>query len=170
MQYTKTEPLHLSFILLHINLVAQYHKREVLRIMWACLDEELVSPAIERLERLGAVDVVDKDTAVCSTVECYTEGLETFLSGGVPKLVTSYAYLSGAACIETGKRTDLHRDETIVHHNFFCQAAAMKHVQCCLNDRMQPLYAQVCTNSRLVLVAKPLIHILIHKGCLSDTV
>ena len=51
------------------------------------LDEELIPPRIEGLKRFGRVDVVDKDTAVCSTIECDTEGLEAFLTGGIPELV-----------------------------------------------------------------------------------
>ena len=41
---------HLTLILLNINLIAQYDKGEVLRIMWAGLNEELVAPTIESLE------------------------------------------------------------------------------------------------------------------------
>ena len=54
--------------------------------MWARLDEEFVPPAIERLERLGAVDIIDEYATVCSTVECNTEGLEPFLPSGIPEL------------------------------------------------------------------------------------
>jgi hypothetical protein len=75
---------HLSLILLHVNLISQYHKWEVLRIMRARLDEELVPPAIQSLERFGTVNVINKDTAVCPTVKCYAERLETFLSGRIP--------------------------------------------------------------------------------------
>ena len=32
------------------------------------------------------------------------------------------------------------------------------------------LYAQVCTNGSLVLIAESLVHILVHKRCLSDTI
>ena len=50
------------------------------------LNEELVPPAVERLEALGAVDVVDKDAAVGAAVEGDAEGLEAFLAGRVPEL------------------------------------------------------------------------------------
>ena len=64
---------YLALILLHVNLVPKDHKREVLWVMWASLDEELVSPTVESLERLCTVYIVYEYTAVCTTVECYTE-------------------------------------------------------------------------------------------------
>jgi hypothetical protein len=45
------------------------HKWEVFRIARASLDQELVPPAVECLETLGVVHVVDQDTAVGSSVE-----------------------------------------------------------------------------------------------------
>ena len=77
---------YLPLILLHIDLVAQHDKWEVLRIPGAGLDKELVPPTVQGLERLGAVDVVNEDTAVRTAVERDTEGLESFLSGSVPQL------------------------------------------------------------------------------------
>lgn len=71
-------PCHCSFLghhplrLLHINLVAQYHKREVLGVMGRGLHQKLISPAIKRFERLVGVDIVYEDTAVGSTVESDT--------------------------------------------------------------------------------------------------
>ena len=60
---------YLSLVLLHINLVAEDDEGEVLRVMWTSLNEELVPPAVESLERLGAVDVVDEYTAVRAAIE-----------------------------------------------------------------------------------------------------
>jgi hypothetical protein len=54
--------------------------------MRAGLDKELVAPAVEGLERLGAVDVVDEHAAVRATVESDAERLETLLTRRVPKL------------------------------------------------------------------------------------
>jgi hypothetical protein len=48
------------------------------------LDQELVSPTIKRLEALGAIDIIDQNTTVCSSVESDTERLESFLTGGIP--------------------------------------------------------------------------------------
>ena len=45
-----------------------------------CLDEELVAPAVERLEGGGDGDVVDEDAAVGAAVESDTEGLESLLT------------------------------------------------------------------------------------------
>ena len=59
----------LALILLHINLIPQHDEREVLRIMRARLDEELVSPAIERLEALRTVHVIHEHAAVCAAIE-----------------------------------------------------------------------------------------------------
>lgn len=78
---------NLSFVLFNIDLIAKHYKREVLRVMWACLDKELVSPTVKRFKRLCTVNVVHKDTTVCSTVERYTQGLEAFLSRRIPKLL-----------------------------------------------------------------------------------
>ena len=54
--------------------------------MWARLDEELISPAVESLERLGAVNVVDEYTAVRAVVEGNTQRLEALLPRRVPQL------------------------------------------------------------------------------------
>jgi len=70
---------------LHINLVSQHHKREVLRIVRRGLDQKLVPPTIKGFETLARVDVVYEDTAVGSSVEGNTEGWETFGTGGIPE-------------------------------------------------------------------------------------
>jgi hypothetical protein len=46
---------------------------EALGISWAGLDQELVPPAVQRLETLGVVHVVDKDTTVGTSVEGDTQ-------------------------------------------------------------------------------------------------
>ena len=73
MEGDKVAKTHLPFILLYINLVPQYNEREVLRVVWACLDEELVPPAVEGFERLSTVDVVHKYTAIRSTVKRHSQ-------------------------------------------------------------------------------------------------
>ena len=50
------------------------------------MDQELVSPAVEGIETLGVVDVVDENAAVCTTVESNTERLESLLTSGIPEL------------------------------------------------------------------------------------
>jgi hypothetical protein len=42
----KDAEANLSLILFNINLIAKHNEGEVLRIMWACLDKELVPPAV----------------------------------------------------------------------------------------------------------------------------
>ena len=79
-------PPHLSLVLLHVNLVSEDHEREILGIMRAGLDQELVAPTVQSLERLGAVHVVHEHAAVCTTVECDAEGLEALLASSIPQL------------------------------------------------------------------------------------
>lgn len=73
-------------LLAHIDFVSQHHEGEGVRVAGRGLNEELVAPGVERLEGFGGVDVVDEDAAVCATVEGYAEGLEAFLTRGVPEL------------------------------------------------------------------------------------
>jgi hypothetical protein len=81
-----------SFIANHSPLIAQIYliaeddKREGFRVARRRLDQELVAPGVEGVEGFRRVDVVDKDATVRSAIEGYAEGLETFLSGCVPKL------------------------------------------------------------------------------------
>jgi len=59
---------HLTFVLLDVNLVAKDDEREVVGIMRAGLDEELVSPAVQHLKRLGIVHVIHEDAAIRPSV------------------------------------------------------------------------------------------------------
>ena len=77
---------YLTLALLHINLVPENNEGEVLRVVWACLNEELVPPAVECLKGLGAVDVVDEYAAVRATVEGNTQRLEPLLACRIPEL------------------------------------------------------------------------------------
>jgi len=62
----------LSLVLLDINLIAKNNKREVVWIVWICLNKEFVPPAVKCLEALGAVDVVYKYAAISTAIECDT--------------------------------------------------------------------------------------------------
>lgn len=62
------------------------NKWEVGRVPRRSLDEKFVSPAVQRLETLGIVHVVDQNAAISTSVERYAEGLETFLTGRIPEL------------------------------------------------------------------------------------
>ena len=73
-------------VLAHVDLVPQHHEREGFRVAWRGLNQKLVAPAVEGLEGLGAVDVVDQHAAVGAAVEGDAERLEAFLARGVPEL------------------------------------------------------------------------------------
>lgn len=60
---------HLS--VLQVDLVAQHHKGEILRVSRAGLDQELVPPTVQSLEGVGCCHVKHQDAAVCSAVESY---------------------------------------------------------------------------------------------------
>ena len=79
-------PSYLSFAFLHINLVTEDNKGEILRIMRTCLNKKLVSPAVQRLKRLCTVHVVHEHTAIRPSVVCHAERLEAFLTSRIPKL------------------------------------------------------------------------------------
>lgn len=72
--------------LLHVNLVAQHHKRERVWVARRRLDQELVTPRVERVKGLGVVDIKDEHAAVGATVKGHTKRLEALLSGRVPEL------------------------------------------------------------------------------------
>ena len=69
-----------------VDLVAKDDKWKVLRVPWTCLNEELVSPALERIERLEDGNVVDENAAVHAEVERYSEVLKPLSTSGVPNL------------------------------------------------------------------------------------
>lgn len=73
--------------LLHIDLVTNDDKGEVLGSTRGGLNQEFVSPALQGLETLCVVDVVHEHTAVGSTVKGNSQGLEALLSGSVPNLL-----------------------------------------------------------------------------------
>ena len=77
---------HLSLVLFYINLVAEDDEREVLRVMRARLNKELIPPAVKCLERLGAIHVVHEYAAVCTSIERDAKRLEALLTRGVPQL------------------------------------------------------------------------------------
>ena len=62
-----------------INLVPKNHKGKIVRISWASLDQELVSPAVERLEGVGRGHVVGEHTTVGAAIESHPKRLEPLL-------------------------------------------------------------------------------------------
>jgi len=77
---------HHPLAFLDIDLVTEDDEGEVVRIPRTGLDEEFVSPRVERFETLTRVDVVDQDAAIRSSIESDTERLEPLLTGGIPQL------------------------------------------------------------------------------------
>jgi len=69
-----------------VNLVADDNKRKVLGVSRASLNEKFISPALKCLECVWNGDIIDKNAAVGTTVECNTQTLEPFLSSCVPDL------------------------------------------------------------------------------------
>ena len=69
-----------------VDLVAEHDKGEVVRVAGRGLDEELVAPALKRLEGFCAVDVKDEYAAIGAAVKGHAERLEPFLAGRVPEL------------------------------------------------------------------------------------
>lgn len=51
------------------------------------LDQKLFPPVIEILKWFGGVDIIDKYTAVSTTVKSYSKALEPFLTSSVPYLL-----------------------------------------------------------------------------------
>jgi len=76
------------------------HKGKVLRIHGARLDQKLISPTVQGIKTLAICDIKTENAAIGSTVECDTQRLETFLSGGVPQL---------------------HCHQSIIDKDFFCE-------------------------------------------------
>ena len=164
---------YLPLVLFHIDLVAQYNEGEVLGVPGASLNEELVSPAVQGLERLGAVDVVNEDAAVRTAVERDTEGLESFLTSGVPQLsitgnISSLHLMTFRAIDEDEIRTCIVTNRSSTMTSFVKLESDL--------ERMSPAEMrrsardeQVGSDGRLVLVAEPLVHILVHERGLSDT-
>jgi len=72
-----------------INFVANDDKWEVVRVTRTRLDKELISPAVQWTERVGWRHIIDQYTAVCTTVERYTEALEPLLTSCIPDLTNA---------------------------------------------------------------------------------
>lgn len=93
--------------LFDVNLVAQHDEGEVLGIMRTGLDQELVSPGVERLKRLGTVNVVYQHAAIGTAVKGHPQRLEALLPCRVPELLFHRPLRSVAArsAYENANRT-----------------------------------------------------------------
>ena len=74
-----------------VKFVADKHKGKVFRVFRAGLNEEVIPPPVQVLERLEVGEVKDKDAGVSAAVEGYTEALVAFLSSCVPDLLRALA-------------------------------------------------------------------------------
>ena len=50
------------------------------------MDKKLVAPTVQCLERFRTVDIIDQHATICATIKRNAQGLESFLSSGVPQL------------------------------------------------------------------------------------
>jgi hypothetical protein len=69
-----------------VDLVADDHEGEVLRVAGVGLGEELFSPGVQLLEGLLGGDVVHQDAGIRTAVERNAQTLEALLAGSVPNL------------------------------------------------------------------------------------
>ncbi len=60
------------------------HKWEAFRVHGTGLHQKLVSPAIQGIEALRVVDIVDENAAVGAAIEGHTQRLEPLLTRRVP--------------------------------------------------------------------------------------
>jgi hypothetical protein len=83
---------------------------EALRVHGARLHQKLVPPAVQCVEALRIVDIVDEHAAVSTAVEGDAERLETLLAGRVPEL-----RISAASLLPVVSTTYLHRHQPVVY-------------------------------------------------------
>lgn len=87
------------------------------------MDKKLVPPAVQSLERLGAVYVVHEDAAVRAAIERDTERLEALLARGVPKLCKANVRIFSSSTAAGCQTAHLHRYKLVVDHNLFSETA-----------------------------------------------
>jgi hypothetical protein len=59
--------------LVEIDLISDDHEWERLTILRVGLNQELLAPAVERVEGLGDVHIIHQHTTIRTTIECNTE-------------------------------------------------------------------------------------------------
>jgi hypothetical protein len=72
---------------LRLSHTGEAYEGEALGVHRAGLNQELISPAVEGVETLGVVYIVDEHAAVGTAVESNAERLESLLASGIPELV-----------------------------------------------------------------------------------
>lgn len=69
-----------------VHLVAEHDERKVIRITRTRLDQKLVAPRFQVLERIGSGYIEDQHTAVGASIEGNAQRLKAFLASCVPNL------------------------------------------------------------------------------------
>lgn len=69
-----------------IHFVAENDKRKVIRIPRTRLDQKLIAPRFQILERIGSRNVEYQNATVGTSVEGNAQRLEAFLASSVPDL------------------------------------------------------------------------------------
>lgn len=85
-------------LLAHIHLVAQHHEGEALGVHRTGLYQELIPPAVQRVEALLIIHVVHQHAAIRSPIERHAQALKALLPRCVPQL---------------------HGHESVIHEHFF---------------------------------------------------
>ena len=79
--------------LLHVYLIAKNQEGQSLWLSGFTLGQENLLPVQDVLEGLRICDIVDNNAAICSSVECGPQGLESLLTCSVPNLQSHLAIL-----------------------------------------------------------------------------
>ena len=153
---------YLPFAFLYVNLVAEDNKWKVLRIMRTCLNKKLIAPAVERLKRLCAVNVIHEHTAVRPSVVGHAQRLEALLPSRIPEL---------SACVRETEQGERGKKYTCIVTNRSSTMTSLVRLEGIQRPGLPHTHAhpQVGTDGGLVLVAKPLVHVLVHERGLADS-
>ena len=123
---TKSIATHLTLAFLHIYLVTQDDKGEVLGIVWAGLDKEFIAPTVQSLERFSTVHVIHENTAIRASIEGDTKRLEAFLTSSIPELSKLRCSEKEDRLQEVQGNGHLHGDKSIIDHDLLRQAGAIE--------------------------------------------
>jgi hypothetical protein len=99
------------------------------------LVEELIMPCVERIKRLVHIDIINKHTAICPSVECDTQTLEPLLPRGVPDLETKEAQM-----IRTVDYVFTEKE----HQLFTCNVTSLSSIRTSLVTKSAPIVALYC--------------------------
>ena len=69
-----------------VYFISDYNKWKVLWISRTSLNQKLVTPTIQCLECIGIGYIIYQYATICSSIECYSKTLKSFLTSCVPNL------------------------------------------------------------------------------------